>query len=152
MAEAQTAPEKPKKPNHQPASRPITEIIADLSKPIPPRDSKGNAILKSKEVKNRKTGQVSQLTFISWNTAIRLLDVYAPGWCYEIRNAYHVGTQLVLVVRVTIPASDGIFYREATGIEDEDTSSFGDASSNAESMALRRAAAKFGLALYLYDK
>jgi hypothetical protein len=45
-----------------------------------------------------------------------------------------------------------LIYREATGIEDEETSSFGDTSSNAESMVLRRAAAKFGLGLYLYDK
>ena len=43
-------------------------------------------------------------------------------------------------------------YREAIGIEDEETLSFGDPASNAESMALRRAAAKFDLELYLYDK
>jgi len=34
----------------------------------------------------------------------------------------------------------------------EDPKRYGDAATNAESAALRRAAAKFGLALYLYDK
>jgi hypothetical protein len=48
-----------------------------------------------------------------------------------------------------------VFYREATGTEeepDEDEKMYGDPSSNAEAMALKRAAAKFGLGLYLYQK
>ncbi len=63
-----------------------------------------------------------------------------------------IGESLVMTVRITIPCAEGEVYREATGIEDEETSSFGDTASNAESMALRRAAAKFGLGLSLYDK
>jgi hypothetical protein len=51
-----------------------------------------------------------------------------------------------------VPCLEGVVYREATGQEEEETTSYGDSSSNAESMALRRAAAKFGLGLYLYDK
>jgi hypothetical protein len=50
---------------------------------------------------------------------------------------------------------EGWVYREATGTEeepDDDQQMYGDPSSNAESMALRRAAAKFGLGLYLYNK
>jgi len=57
-----------------------------------------------------------------------------------------------LTVRVTITCDDGTVYREATGNESEDLDSYGDPFSNAESMALRRALAKFGLALYLYDR
>jgi hypothetical protein len=48
------------------------------------------------------------------------------------------------------PASRGIISREAT--EDEELRGYGDPPSNAEAMALKRAAAKFGLGLYLYSK
>jgi mRNA interferase HigB len=44
----------------------------------------------------------------------------------------------------------GIVWREATGYEPLNVKGYGDPTSNAESMALRRAAAKFGLCLYLY--
>ena len=57
-----------------------------------------------------------------------------------------------MIVRLSIPSSEGVVYREATGQEDEDLESYGNSSSNAESMALRRAAAKFGLGLSLYDQ
>lgn len=63
-------------------------------------------------------------------------------------------------------AEEGNFTREATETEtlkrevwnktlevmEIKEHAYSDSSSNAESMALRRAAAKFGLALYLYEK
>jgi hypothetical protein len=120
--------------------RPIREIIADLSKPIPDR------FLKDKTIKGNK------LTYIPWYHAIKLLDWFAPGWSFEVREISPTGKQTVLVVRLIIPAAEGDVWREATGIEEDDVTGYGDTSSNAESMALRRAAAKFGLGLYLYDK
>ena len=57
-----------------------------------------------------------------------------------------------MVAEVSIVASDGVVTRQATGCEDDDKAGYGDPTSNAESMALRRAAAKFGLGLYLYDR
>jgi len=60
-----------------------------------------------------------------------------------------------------LQTSEGIVYREATGSEELKTTTrddeikeiaYGDPSSNAESMAFRRSAARFGLGLYLYDK
>ena len=60
--------------------------------------------------------------------------------------------RLFLVGRLTIPTCKGNIYREATGTEELACSSYGDPSSNAESMAFRRAAARFGLGLYLYKK
>ena len=70
--------------------------------------------------------------------------------------------RIFLTGRLTIPTAEGNVYREATGTEelkrtDRETGepielAYGDPSSNAESMALRRAAAKFGLGLYLYNK
>ena len=59
---------------------------------------------------------------------------------------------LFLIGRLSIPTAEGIIYCEATGTNSLKDTAYGDASSNAESMAFRRAAAKFGLALYLYDK
>lgn len=124
----------------KPYARPIAEIMADLSKPIAPQ-----------HLESRKQGG-KNLTFIPWHRAVRYLDYYAPGWNYEVRNIFHLGGRVALVVRISIPCAEGVVYREATGQEEEDTSSYGDPTSNAESMALRRAAAKFGLGLYLYDK
>ncbi len=121
------------------ALRSIKDIIEDLAKPIPRR------LLKTKTVGGQK------IIFLSWHKAIRFLDLYAPGWNYEIRHVTGIGGKLVLVARVTIPCLEGMVYREATGQEDEDISGWGDSSSNAEAQALKRAAAKFGLGLYLYE-
>lgn len=121
------------------ALKPIADIIADLSKPIPQR------LLNSKTVGGQK------IWFLTWHTAVKFLDLYAPGWNFEIRHLIGIGGKLVLVSRISIPCAEGIVYREATGQEDEDVDKFGDPSSNAESMSLRRAAAKFGLGLHLYE-
>jgi hypothetical protein len=58
----------------------------------------------------------------------------------------------MLTVQIDIEHQDGAISRQGTGIEALDTSSYGDAQSNAESMAFRRAAARFGLGLHLYDE
>lgn len=124
-----------------PYGRPIREIIDDLRKTIP------NSMLKSR----KQGGQ--DLTYLPWYNAVKMLDYYAPGWSYEVRSVTPIGgNQVVLTVRISIPCAEGIVYREATGIEEEEGVKFGDAASNSESMALRRAAAKFGLALSLYEK
>lgn len=119
--------------------RSITEIIADLSKPIPAR------LLRTKTVGGQK------IRFLPWHTAIKFLDLYAPGWSYEIRHVTGIGGKVIVVARISIPCAEGIVYREATGQEDQEVSSWGDSSSNAEAQALKRATAKFGLGLYLYD-
>jgi hypothetical protein len=120
--------------------RSIRDIIKDLSKPVAKR-----------HLRTRKQGG-KELTYISWYDAVKYLDHFAPGWCYEVRRIDSIAGKLILTIRLSIPCQEGIVYREATGQEEEETSSYGDSSSNAESMALRRAAAKFGLGLYLYDQ
>lgn len=105
----------------------------------------------AQHLESKKKGGAT-LTFIPWHRAVKYLDYYAPGWSYEVRSITPIAGAVVLTVRISIPCAEGVVWREATGIEDEDTNSFGDPTSNAESMALRRAAAKFGLGLYLYDK
>lgn len=120
--------------------RSIREIVRDLSKPVAKR-----------HLRTRKQGG-KELTYIAWHDAVKYLDHYAPGWCYEVRRLDSIGGKLILTIRLSIPCLEGVVYREATGQEDETTDSYGDSSSNAESMALRRAAAKFGLGLSLYDQ
>lgn len=57
-----------------------------------------------------------------------------------------------MTVRISIPCAEGVVWREASALEPLNGTGYGDAATNAESAALRRAAAKFGLALNLYDK
>ena len=127
----------------------LKQIEEQLSKPLP-------ATLLSS-----RTQQGKKITYISWHTVNRILSKYCPGWTWEIRNIGQSSDRIFLNGRLTIPTAEGNVYREATGTEelkrrDKDGESvelaYGDPSSNAESMALRRAAAKFGLGLYLYEK
>ena len=91
----------------------------------------------------------------------KVLDKYAIGWSWTITNILTTDDRIFLSGRLTIPTCDGDISREATGTEElKETTrdgeirerAYGDPSSNAESMAFRRAAARFGLGLYLYDK
>ena len=121
--------------------RSIKDIIADLSRPVAAR-----------HIKQRQQGGRT-LDYLPWYQAVRYLDHYAPGWRYEIRSVAQVGDNLVMTVRITIPCAEGEVWREASALEKiEDPKRYGDAATNAESAALRRAAAKFGLCLNLYDK
>ena len=120
--------------------RSIREIVADLSKPVAKR-----------HLRTRRQGG-KDIKYIAWHDAIKYLDHYASGWNYEIRSIESIGGKLILIVRLSIPCLEGIVFREATGQEDEELDSYGNSSSNSESMALRRAASKFGLGLYLYDQ
>ncbi|MCU1289842.1 MAG: hypothetical protein JWN60_2071 [Acidobacteria bacterium] len=139
MAEEKNIEELDSK-NESTELRSIRDIVKDLTKPVAKR-----------HLRTRKQGG-KELTYIAWHDAVKYLDHYAPGWCYEVRSMSPIGGKLILTIRLSVPCAEGIVYREATGQEDENTDSWGDSSSNAESMALRRAAAKFGLGLYLYDQ
>ena len=135
MSEQATAPEKKR---YAVGERSIVEIIDDLSKPIAARHL------------GQKRQGGKDITFCSWFHRIKYLDYFAPGWSNEIVRMDNIGGKLIITVRITIPTKDGLISREATGQESEEKDSFGDSSSNAESMALSRATAKFGLGLYLY--
>lgn len=118
----------------------LSQIEEILSRPLPA------SMLRTKTIKGNK------ITYLSWFDANRILSKYCPGWTWEITKFEISSDRAFLVGRLTIPTSEGNVYREATGTESLDCSSYGDPSSNAESMAFRRACAKFGLGLYLYDK
>jgi len=120
--------------------RSIREIVADLSKPLAAR-----------HLKTRKQGG-STLTYIEWHTAVKYLDLFAPGWSYHVSVVQLVGNLVTVVASISIPCAEGVVTREATGCEEADSKGYGDAVSNAEAMALKRAAAKFQFGLYLYGK
>jgi hypothetical protein len=80
------------------------------------------------------------------------LDLFAPGWSYHVKSVALVGNLVTVVASISIPCAEGVVTREATGCEEVDAKGYGDAVSNAEAMALKRAAGKYGLGLYLYQK
>ncbi|APB34903.1 hypothetical protein GlitD10_2563 [Gloeomargarita lithophora Alchichica-D10] len=124
----------------KPGEWPLFLIVEHLSKPLP------SSLLETKRLGGKT------ISYIPWHKACLVLDKYAPGWQWEVRSIHTTAGDLFLVGRLSIPTSDGVVYREATGTNSLTETAYGDASSNAESMAFRRAASKFGLALYLYDK
>jgi hypothetical protein len=119
--------------------RSIREIIKDLSKPIA-----------GKHLKTRQQGGTT-LKYIAWYDAIKYLDHYAPGWSYEIVAVWNDEKFCIVKVRITIPCAEGVVSREATGVEELTSKGYGDYVSNACSMALRRAAALYGLGIGLYE-
>jgi hypothetical protein len=120
--------------------RSIKDIIAELSKPVATR-----------HLKTRRQGG-NEITYIEWHTAVKYLDLFAPGWSYHVKSVSLVGSLVTVIASISIPCSEGIVTREATGCEDAAAKGYGDAVSNSEAMALKRAASKFGLALHLYQK
>lgn len=120
--------------------RPLGDILADLRRPIPQR------------LLEIKTLQGNRITFIPWHRAQKILNHYTNGFCtYEVRDRTITDHRIMLTVRVTIHAQEGTFFQDGTGIEDLTVKGYGDEQSNAESMAFRRACARFGLGLDLYN-
>ncbi|ABW32806.1 hypothetical protein [Acaryochloris marina] len=117
--------------------RPLEEILEDLRRPIPGR------FIKTKSKKG------VALRFVSWYDIVRILEARAPGFEYDCSPHFGDG-KTVVKATITIHGEDGSLSRSALGIADSDIESWGDATSNASSMALRRAAAEFGLGLHLY--
>lgn len=103
--------------------------------------------------------------YIPWYVGNVILNKYCPGWEWAITNVTTTSDRVIVVGKLTLHCKDGDCSRSATGTEvlkelrknkhnnyelEEMELAFGDPSSNAESMAFRRACARFGLALYLY--
>lgn len=92
------------------------------------------------------------LSYVTWYHATKLADERAPGWSGRVSSVTAVGNNVAVVYAITIPCDEGVVVREATGFEPMDSKGYGDPLSNAESMAFRRALAKHGLALDLYER
>lgn len=132
-----TAPIQPQAQTARAFRRPLEEILEDLRRPIPGR------FIKTKSKKR------VALKFVSWYDIVRILEARAPGFEYDCSPHFGDG-KTVVKATITIHGEDGSLSRSALGIADSDIESWGDATSNASSMALRRAAAEFGLGLHLY--
>ena len=126
----------------------ITEIISNLKQPVP-----------SSLIKQKKVGG-NTIDYISWFDYCNLLDERVGLWEWSIVSMTTTDNRLFITGRLTIygdaPQSGTFGERSlsqmATGTEILNCSSYGDPSSNAEAMALRRACAKFGLARDLWRK
>ena len=138
-------------PPTRPGEWSINQIIAALSRPIPP------GILKT--LKDKGNCQ-----YIPWHRANEILNKYAPGWSWKIEDVQLSSDRIFLQGGLTIVASDITTTRYAGATEllkqrrwDKNLKeyviqelAYGDPMSNAESKAFRRCAARFGLGLYLY--
>ena len=125
--------------NDEVFGRPLSQILADLRKPIPAH------IVHTRQQGGRR------IKYLNMEDTIAILDQYAPGWEGTISNIYSTRDRIFISYRITIHAKEGTFSREASGScpLDPTSSAHSDPSLTAESSALRNAAAKFGLALYL---
>ncbi len=120
----------------------LTEILERLRQPVPPE------LISYKVIKGKR------IDFISWVILADLLDERAgiDGWSWKIKEVRQIGNRLTMVGCLTIYGEDRSLTMMATGSEDLDCSSYGDPSSNAEAMSLRRSASKMGLARDLWKK
>lgn len=122
------------------------ETIAALSKAVQREH------VKQKEAKSKKTGYVTKIDFIEWHTAVRLLNEICPDWNGRVTQIVSEAGRVAVVYEISIPCTDAVVVRQAIGNEDDDMEGYGDPFSNAEAMAFKRAAAKFGVGLDLYRK
>ncbi|MEL4897245.1 Rad52/Rad22 family DNA repair protein, partial [Crocosphaera sp. Alani8] len=118
----------------------LAEILNNLAQPVPKQKISKKGIFKDKK-------KIDEIDYIAWYNLCDLLDERCgiDGWSWSIKDVNQISNRLTLTGVLTIYGDDKSLTREATGTEDVDCSSYGDPSSNAEAMALRRCCAKFGL-------
>ena len=140
----------------------LAKILSNLKQPIPPNKISSKCI------------QGQTINFISWHDYCDLLDSRAGlgNWSWEITDSRElspisqisgttdngetytrsVNARLIIIGKLTIYGDDRSISFSATGEELLQCSSYGDPSSNAEAMSLRRACAKAGLGRTLWQK
>ena len=119
--------------------RPLAEITADLSRPLP------DDFISWFQKKN------NWIPYLSWTDANLILDYIAPGWSCDV-NENQIGDRVVVKVSLTLLCAEGAITRSSLGSDDLGDEHFGGPLPDAESQAFRRAAVRFGLSLYLYDR
>lgn len=118
-----------------PSPKSYAELQAALLEPTPKH------LIKTKEQGGAK------IPFLNITDAHDLLDErVGPGnWAVRILDGRQVSMQYVITVRALIFAQDGTFEQDSTGFEEIDLDKFGDTSSNAYAMAVKRAFELHGL-------
>jgi hypothetical protein len=137
----------------------IEQIMENLAKPIPENK------LKIKTLKG------NSIPFVPWYNLVDLLNERCgvSGWEWTIKTLYQINSEkattredgtiklvpnnfIAIVGSLTIHGEDGSITREATGQEPVNVTGYGDSTSNAEAMTMRRCCAKFGLGIDLWRK
>jgi hemoglobin-like flavoprotein len=87
----------------QPYGRPLAEILADLSKPVP------SALMQTlpTQTPERESTIASLL--------MTVLDYLAPGWEGFVTNSQIMGDRFIITYRITLHAAEGTFNRESLG-------------------------------------
>lgn len=125
--------------------RSIADIMDDFPS-MPPKDW-----IKSKPATGRKGSD--RLYFVPWYRVQKAVNAAAHGHVsYTVMDRTISDGYVWMTVRITVHALEGSFHRDGTGICALKNTPYGDPQSNAESMAFRRAAARFGFAIDLYEK
>lgn len=99
--------------------------------------------LKNYEGQRDRIGQTHSVDFLEWRIVAGLLDRVVPEWSYAIRGIVQIGEFVVVTAAITI---NGV-TREGTGTGSVNGKT---GIKKAEHDALKRAAAKFGVARKFY--
>ena len=117
----------------------ILEFIANMFEEIP-----------SDLLQTRKQGG-SEITFVPWHVAHWLAVERSHGLLsYEVLEVTPTNKGILVKVRYTFHGADGTIWMDGTGYE-QHGQGWGGPLPSAESQAARRALARFGLGLYLYQ-
>jgi hypothetical protein len=111
----------------------------ELLRPIDPR-----------HIRQLRKGSVS-LDYIPWHVVARHLHHRVPGWSWVVRSVQELGGAVVVHGSLLIPTPDGTLRYDAVASETLTGTSHAPPAEVAESACLRRASAKAGLALSLYE-
>lgn len=115
----------------------LKEILVELAKPFAPNE------IKQREGFRDKTGKVHMLRYVDWKTVADRLDAVYPTWGYSCSQPQAMGEYVAVSALITI---EGV-SREGIGTGPNTP----DGTKKAESDALKRAAAKFGIGRDLYS-
>jgi len=99
-------------------------------------------------VRRRRQGTI-EVDYLEWFAVNRILDAHCPGWSGEA-VVTTVGDTVIVTYTIRIPTAEGVVSRSATG--SEKLGSGFDPVASAEQQAFKRAAARFGIGLDLYDR
>lgn len=118
--------------------RTVVETLNELARPVDPR-----------HVRQLKKGGVT-LDYLPWHTTARHLTHRVPGWQWVVRSVQELSGSVVVHGTLLIPTNEGTLRFDSVASEPVKGGSQAPPAEVAESAALRRAAAKAGLALELY--
>ena len=119
--------------------QPSSTVLAALARPVDPR-----------HVRQLRKGGTT-LDYVPWFIIAKHLHHRAPGWCWEVRSVQEVGGSVVVHGTLLVPTADGTLRYDAVASETLKGTSHAPPAEVAESACLRRAAAKSGLAIDLYN-